>query len=142
MTPPGRGPLHGASGGRLSAAFEYLVRCRLGRATDKEKMRASCIGAKHLEFDLVDLEDFGRPGYPTEFAEYESDDRVEVAVRDAGSEGVVEMSDLGQCGNPVPASLSWTIGFSPSSKSYSSSMSPTICSRTSSIVISPATPPY
>jgi len=105
-------------------------------------MQPATVGAKHLDAQAVDGDRLAAFGQASETVQHEPADGVEIGVGELRSEDPIEIGDLGLGLDAVVPPCSRTMLSSESSKSYSSSMSPTICSSTSSMVTSPATPPY
>jgi hypothetical protein len=108
----------------------------LGRTGDPDLPNPPALGVDDLDVKPVDIEGFADGGHVTEMAEEESTNGLEPFPLDGHPESVDDLIDVRRA-DPFPSSTTGS-----ASTSYSSRISPTISSRRSSSVTSPAVPPY
>ena len=112
------------------------------RRSTISELNLAAVGAHHNKLEAFKLTVSPRLGKRPNLLTTRPPTVSKSSSENFAAEGFVEILDLG---HGLDAELARLVGqdvvFSLS-KSYSSSMSPTICSNTSSMVMSPATPPY
>jgi hypothetical protein len=116
-------------------------RLDIGRRDHAQQSMRRRSARNDAKLQFADLDGLAAPRQAAEFLHQQAADRVVFLVGKRGAEIAIEIGDRRERAHREFARTSRRIVWS-SSTSCSSSISPTICSMTSSMVTRPQTPPY